>query len=119
MIVKMIPMGRMSFLMTKPIHITDTNFTVFKNETFLFFSRMAERGEGDVPELNPVVKIGGTAMLGTTLVCAATVAIGKNQIAQRAAKKGEKIDMAEMNEGNKLRNSHDVFTKTFDHLRLH
>ena len=80
---------------------------------------MAERGEGDVPELNPVVKIGGTAMLGTTLVCAATVAIGKNQIAQRAAKKGEKIDMAEMNEGNKLRYLHDVFTKTFDHLRLH
>ena len=80
---------------------------------------MAERGEGDVPELNPVVKIGGTAMLGTTLVCAATVAIGKNQIAQRAAKKGEKIDIAEMNEGNKLRYSLDVFTKTFDHLRLY
>lgn len=60
---------------------------------------MGDTGEGEVPELHPVVKIGGTAMLGTTLVCAATVAIGKNQIAQRAAKKGEKIDVAEMNEG--------------------
>merc|ERR1711924_453308 len=44
----------------------------------------------------------GHGHAGTTLVCAATVAIGKNQIAQRAAKKGEKIDVAEMNEGSKL-----------------
>lgn len=49
-----------------------------------------------------IVRIGGTALLLTSVITSATVAIGKNQIAQRAAKKGEAVDVAAMNEGSQM-----------------
>ncbi|CAG5095377.1 Oidioi.mRNA.OKI2018_I69.XSR.g14160.t1.cds [Oikopleura dioica] len=49
-----------------------------------------------------IVKIGGSALLGTSVLTGLFVAIGKSQIAQRAAKKGEdNLDFAKMNEASK------------------
>ena len=60
-------------------------------------SRMGDESE-DFNE--KIVKIGGSALLGTSVLTGLFVAIGKSQIAQRAAKKGEdNLDFAKMNEG--------------------
>jgi len=48
-----------------------------------------------------IVRIGGTAMLLTSVLTAATVAIGRNQVAQRAEKDGVK-DFKKMAEGSQL-----------------
>ena len=47
-----------------------------------------------------IVQIGGSALLGTSVLTGLFVALGKSQVAQRAAKKGEdNIDFKKMNEG--------------------
>lgn len=48
-----------------------------------------------------IVKIGGSALLGTSVLTGLFVAIGKSQVAQRAAKKGEdNLDFKKMNEAS-------------------
>lgn len=48
-----------------------------------------------------IVQIGGSALLGTSVLTGLFVAIGKSQVAQRAAKKGEdNIDFKKMNEAS-------------------
>lgn len=47
-----------------------------------------------------IVQIGGSALLGTSVLTGVIVSLGKSQVAQRAAKKGEdNIDFKKMNEG--------------------
>ncbi len=47
-----------------------------------------------------IVQIGGSALLGTSVLTGVIVSLGKSQVAQRAAKKGEdNIDLKKMNEG--------------------
>ena len=47
-----------------------------------------------------IVQIGGSALLGTSVLTGLFVALGKSQVAQRAAKKGEdNIDFKKMDEG--------------------
>lgn len=47
-----------------------------------------------------IVKIGGSALLATSVLVSASVAIGRNQIAQRGAKNGENLEYAKMVEGS-------------------
>lgn len=49
-----------------------------------------------------IVQIGGSALLGTSVLTGVIVSLGKSQVAQRAAKKGEdNIDLKKMNEASK------------------
>jgi len=50
------------------------------------------------------MRIGGRALLGTSVLTGLFVGIGKSQVAQRAAKKREdNIDFKKMNKGEQLR----------------
>ena len=53
-------------------------------------------------DVNKLVKIGGTALLGSSLFAAGTVAVGRSQMAKRMYSEGKKnnIDAKMAHEGN-------------------
>jgi hypothetical protein len=60
---------------------------------------MSDDGSPEEDMNEKVLRIGGSAMLITSVMVSASIALGRNQIAQRSGKGKEALDFQKMNEG--------------------
>lgn len=63
---------------------------------------MSDDGSPEEDMNEKVLRIGGSAMLITSVMVSASIALGRNQIAQRSGKGKEALDFQKMNEASQM-----------------